>query len=157
MDEAEKENPYLVQLNILVGDWQVRITNASFLPSREAIIDGWMSVKWLEGGAFLIMRSQINSTVPRVSVSVISRDMQEKEYRVLYYDERGVSRNFDMSFHEGLWKMWRDASGEPFFQRFEGQMSPGANEIEALWERSPDGRIWEHDFDMTYTRRFARI
>ncbi len=55
-----------------------------------------------------------------------------------------------MSFSGNLWKLWRHSPG--FSQRFEGRISKDGNTITAEWEKSNDGRTWEHDFDVTYTR-----
>jgi hypothetical protein len=62
----------------------------------------------------------------------------------------GVSRIYEISFSEGLWRLWRNNTG--FSQRFEGRVSPDRKTIGSHWEKSFDGAIWEHDFDITYTR-----
>jgi len=69
---------------------------------------------------------------------------------VLYYDTRKVSRVYEMSFSDGIWKMWRNSPD--FSQRFKGKFSDDGNSIVAYWEKSSDGSTWEHDFDVTYTR-----
>jgi len=69
---------------------------------------------------------------------------------VLYADNRGVSRIYKMSLAENVWKIWRAAPG--FHQRFIGRISPDQRSIEACWEKSNDGFIWENDFDLTYTK-----
>jgi hypothetical protein len=56
-----------------------------------------------------------------------------------------------MSFADGVWKMWRETPG--FSQRFEGKFSDGGNTVTASWQKSLDGTEWEHDFNITYTRR----
>jgi hypothetical protein len=55
-----------------------------------------------------------------------------------------------MSFNDGVWKMWRNDPG--FFQRFIGTFSKDGKSISAQWENSSDGKTWEHDFDLTYTK-----
>jgi hypothetical protein len=55
-----------------------------------------------------------------------------------------------MSFDDGLWKMWRDSPN--FSQRFEGKFSGDGETIHAHWEKSLDGKTWEHDFSLTYKR-----
>jgi hypothetical protein len=49
-----------------------------------------------------------------------------------------------------VWKLWRD--GEPFSQRFTGRFSEDGNSIAGRWEIAQDGKTWETDFDLTYTR-----
>jgi hypothetical protein len=71
-------------------------------------------------------------------------------YTVLHYDSRGVSRVYQMSFGERVWKIWRQAPG--FSQRFSGMLSDDGDSIRATWEKSRDGSDWEHDFDLIYTK-----
>ncbi len=56
-----------------------------------------------------------------------------------------------MSLEGGKWTQWRDAPA--FSQRFVGVLRDNGNTITARWEKSFDGTNWEHDFDLTYTRR----
>ena len=69
---------------------------------------------------------------------------------MLYFDSRGVSRVYQMSLSDGVWKMWREAPG--FSQRFMGTWSSDGRTIRGRWEESGDGSHWEHDFDLTYTK-----
>jgi hypothetical protein len=84
------------------------------------------------------------------AIWLIGRDESTPNYSVLYYDNRKVSRVYEMSFSDGAWKMWRNSPG--FSQRFEGKFSKDGNTITARWEKSSDGSTWEHDFDVVYTR-----
>ncbi len=145
-----KPNPALKELKVLAGKWGMELSNSSFLPSPSDKVYGFVSFNWLEDGAFLEMRQGDKLTGPASAIWLISRDESEQEYRVLYYDARGVSRIYHMSFDNDLWKMWRDAPG--FSQRYEARLSEDRNTITAHWEKSSDGVKWEHDFDMTYSR-----
>jgi len=80
----------------------------------------------------------------------IGRDDSGAGYTVLYSDDRGVSRTYEMRVSEATWQMWRTAPG--FSQRFEGRVSPDRRTIASHWETSVDGTTWEHDFDITYSR-----
>jgi hypothetical protein len=53
-----------------------------------------------------------------------------------------------MSINDGQRKLWRE--GEPFPQRFAATISDDGNTIIGRWEKAPDGRNWETDFDLTY-------
>jgi len=55
-----------------------------------------------------------------------------------------------MTFSGSVWKMWRQAPG--FWQRFSGTLSDDGSSITAMWEKSPDGSTWEHDFDLIYSK-----
>ena len=70
---------------------------------------------------------------------------------MLYSDERGVARIYQMSLEGGVWKMWRDSPG--FSQRVTGTISGDGNTITWHGELSYDGSHWEQDLDVTYTRR----
>jgi hypothetical protein len=83
-------------------------------------------------------------------VMVIGCDGMNGTYWQLYTDDRDVQRIYEMSLEDGVWKLWRD--GEPFSQRFKGKFSEDGKTIAGRWETSEDGRTWQTDFDLTYTR-----
>lgn len=143
-------NPALKQLDVLVGEWETELSNASFLPRPSDTGKGRVSFEWVQDGAFLVMR--MGDKPPRApeALWLISRDESTPNYIVLYYDARSVSRIYEMSFSNRVWKMWRAAPG--FWQRYEGTVSLDGKTITAQWEKSSDGAIWEHDFDLTYTK-----
>jgi hypothetical protein len=122
----------------------------SFDPDPSAVARGHTSFEWLEGGAFLLQRSEVpNTEFPR-SLALIGPDDAAGTYGMLYFDSRDVSRIYRMTLHGGIWTLWRDFPG--FSQRFNGTFSDDNNTITAYWEKSSDGSNWEHDFDLTYTR-----
>ncbi len=143
-------NPALKELEFLVGDWQMELTNASFLPHSSDTVTGHVSFAWVEGGAFLVMYMGEPPPGAPDAAWLISRDESAPTYLVFYYDQRKVSRVYEMSFSDGTWKMWRNT--KDFSQRFEGQISEDGNSIRAHWEKSTGGSLWEHDFDVTYTK-----
>ena len=145
-----QSNAALEQLAPFLGEWEIEITAMSFNPEPSAIVRGHSSFAWLEGGAFLIQRSEMpNSDFP-TSTAIIGPDEEAGTYRMLYYDSRAVSRIYRMTFSGGIWTLWRDFPG--FSQRFHGMFSEDGKIITARWEKSSDGSNWEHDFDLTYTR-----
>jgi hypothetical protein len=145
-----KSNLALDQLSSLIGDWDIEITSMSFRSDPSAVERGHTTFAWLEGGAFLVQHSEIAaSDFPR-SVAVMGADDEAATYRMLYYDSRGVSRIYRMTFSGEIWTIWRDSPG--FSQRFHGTFSEDGNIISARWEKSTDSSNWEHDFALTYTR-----
>ena len=44
-------NPVLKQLEFLVGNWNVEMFNASFLPDPATRVPGKVSFEWVEDGA----------------------------------------------------------------------------------------------------------
>lgn len=142
-------NPAIKPLEILIGDWEMELTNASFLPKKSDKIKGLTTFEVTENGGFLVER-QGDIPLPW-SRWVIGRDDSEQNYTVLYFDDRGVSRKYEMNFKNDVWKKWRKATD--FWQRFEGKISKDGKTIKAYWELSTDsGKTWKHDFDLTYTR-----
>ena len=145
-----KINPLLERLGVLAGEWDVEISSMSFQPDPSAVAHGRSSFEWLEGGAFMIERSEpSNPDFPRGMV-IMGPDDAAGTYCALHFDSRGVSRIYQMSLGDGTWKKWRDFPG--FSQRFIGVFSEDGKTIHARWEKSSDGSKWEHDFDLTYTR-----
>ena len=148
--DSQTPNPAIQDLERFVGEWEMVLSNASFLPSPSDTLTGQVSIQWLEGGAFLVMYMGGQPQGTPDAIWLIGRDESTPNYTVLYYDNRSVSRVYEMSFSDGLWKMWRNAPG--FSQRFEGKFSEDGNIITAHWQNSSDGSTWEHDFDVTYTK-----
>jgi hypothetical protein len=145
-----EHNPSLAPLGFLLGEWEVELSNTSFLSTRDDTALGQLTGAWIEDGALLVLR-QGESGAPPEARWTISRDESADEYTVLYHDARGVSRVYAMTYREDVWRMWRVAPG--LSQRFEGRVNSVRTVITATWQRSSDGSIWDHDFDVTYTRR----
>jgi len=146
---AKVVNPALEELQVLVGEWQMLLSNAAFLPNPSDTVTGVVSFEGVEDGAFLVMHMDKKPTP--AATWVFGRDESTLNYQVLYFDARKVSRIYQMSMSNGIWKMWREATG--FWQRFEGKLSSDGNTITAHWDKSVDnGATWEHDFDITYSR-----
>jgi GntR family transcriptional regulator/MocR family aminotransferase len=72
------------------------------------------------------------------------------EFFMLYFDERGVSRKYEVSFRDNIWKWWRNVPD--FSQRYEGTIVDGGNTIIGKGELSRDGFSWEKDLDLDYKR-----
>jgi hypothetical protein len=145
-----RPNPALHSLEALVGEWEMELSNTSFLPRPTDNVKGPVSFEWAQDGAFLLMRMGDKAASTPAALWLFSRDESTPHYTVLYYDSRSVSRVYQMSFSEGVWKMWRNAPG--FCQRYEGTVSKDGKTIAARWEKSSDGTRWEHDFDVTYMK-----
>lgn len=141
-------NPSLQPFSILIGTWNTAGTHP-LVP--DTILHGRTSFEWLEQGAFLIQRSEIDDPRFPKGIAIIGSDDSEGEYYMLAFDERGVSRKYDMSLRDNTWKWWRNAPG--FAQRYEGTIVDGGNTIVGKGELSKDGVSWEKDLDLTYTRR----
>ncbi|HKO17193.1 MAG TPA: hypothetical protein VJU87_13225 [Gemmatimonadaceae bacterium] len=146
-NEAAKPNPALQPLSVLVGAWNTVGTHP-LVPGTT--FHGRSSFGWLEGGAFLIMHSEIDEPDIPSAIAVFGSDDTTGECSMLYFDERGVSRRYEVSFRDYLWKWWRDAPG--FSQRFTATISEDGRTIVGRGEYSRDGESWEPDLQLTYTR-----
>jgi hypothetical protein len=138
----------LARLDALVGSWAVGGPHPAD-PSTQ--VRGTEEIEWIEGGKFLRVRSTAEPEEFPNGLSIIGCDAAHDTYSVLYSDDRGVFRLYEMSFDGSVWEQRRDAT-DPFPQRFVGELSDDGNTIEARWEKAPDGSNWELDFHLTYTK-----
>ena len=147
MQEASLPNPALQPFRVLIGKWNTTGTHG-LMP--DTILHGRTSFEWLEGGAFLMIRSEIDDPRFPSGIAIIGSDDTEEEYYMLTFDERGVSRKYEVTLRDNLWKWWRNAPG--FSQRYTGTIVDGGNTIIGKGELSRDGSSWERDLDLTYKR-----
>jgi hypothetical protein len=145
--EAAKPNPALEPLSVLVGTWNT-VGMHPLVPGTT--FHGRTSFDWLEGGAFLIMHSRIDEPEIPSGIAVFGSDDATGECSMLYFDERGVSRRYEVSLRDNVWKWWRNAPG--FSQRFTGAIAADGRTIVGRGELSRDGSTWEGDLELTYTR-----
>jgi hypothetical protein len=143
-------NPALAELAFFVGDWDMALSGASFLPDPEQIIHGHLGVSWIEDGALLAMHQGKESPTPASASWIIGRDEASPDYSVFYTDDRGVSRIYEMSLTGATWKLWRDNA--EFAQRFQATVGNDQNSMLGHWQKAIAGQEWEHDFNVTYTR-----
>ncbi|HEU4829983.1 MAG TPA: hypothetical protein VFT04_12375 [Gemmatimonadales bacterium] len=145
--EAAKPNPLLGPLAILTGAWDTVGTHP-LVPGTT--FHGRTTFDWLEGGAFLIMHSQIDEPGIPSGIAVFGTDDTTGECSMLYFDERGVSRRYEVSLQGSVWKWWRDTPS--FSQRFSGVIAADGRTMLGRGEMSRDGVNWEPDLQLTYTR-----
>jgi hypothetical protein len=148
---ASIPNPALEPFSLLIGSWKTTGTHG-LVP--DTILHGQTSFEWLENGAFLLMRSEIDDPRFPGAIAIIGSDDAgdgaEAELYMLTFDERGVSRKYQVTLHNNIWKWWRNAPG--FFQHFQGTIADDGNTIVGKGELSKDGFTWEKDLDLTYER-----
>lgn len=145
-----KKNNSLNKLRFLIGNWKIKIYNTSFLKPPSETIEGKASFEWIDNQTFIIMRSETTKGGPPTSVSIMNLDDTNVQGVMSYYDSRGVSRIYNMSFADNIWKLWREAPG--FNQKFEGVMGNDGKIIDACWYKMEDGKTWMRDFDIKYEK-----
>ncbi len=141
-----KADLILSPFSVLIGRWEMIAAHPMF-PGK---VKGQVSFEWLEEGALIVMRSTFEKPGPPSAMAVIGGDDSMETYSMLYFDERGVSRIYQVRIDDDIWKMWRDAPG--FSQRFTGTISKDGHTISALWEKSSDGSQWERDLELVYSK-----
>lgn len=146
---AETKEPSLQGLNALVGEWD---TEATHQMSPSTVVHGHSVFEWLEGGTFLILRARLDHPDFPDSISIIG---DTGGLRMHYFDSRGVARIYQMSFMDGVWKLWRDTadfSPLDFEQRFVGTFGNDGKTIDGRFEICRDGTTWEDDLQINYRR-----
>jgi hypothetical protein len=127
------------------------MTDAWFLESPDIRGEGSAAIQWL-GDAFLEMRATFGEDYGTWHW-VIGRSDAREQLVLLYHDERGVLRVFDMSFGDGEWTLVRE--DPDFHQRFIATVAE--DRIDGRWEASEDGgATWRKDFDLIFERRTSR-
>jgi hypothetical protein len=144
--EAAIPNPALRPLSFLVGEWRTEGSHP-MLPGK--ILHGRTSFSWSDGGAFLVMRSEIDEPEVPSAIAIFGTDDDAKECTMLYFDERGVSRRYMVALRSDGLHWWRDAPG--FSQRFAAKVVDGGKRIVGHGELNQGDR-WEPDLELTYTR-----
>lgn len=145
----------LDRLDALVGQWGVEATfDAGYFGPDSAKVtarDGRTTFEWAQGRFFLIQRFDVeNPPAAPSGIAIIGAGPELGTFEQHYYDSRGVTRVYQMSLDNGIWRLWREAPG--FWQRYTGRISDDGKTITGAWEKSADGREWSHDFGLIYIR-----
>jgi hypothetical protein len=135
----------LRDLDQLVGEWTLEATHPAF---PDLVVPGRSSFEWLEGEQFLIQRSRADHPDFPDSISVIGP--VEGRLAMYYFDSRGVHRVYEMSFDDGVLRIWRDAPG--FSQRLEARLTDDGDTFGGVWQLSRDDETWDDDLAITYRR-----
>jgi hypothetical protein len=146
-NEAAKPNPALEALRRLIGTWNT-IGTHPLIPGKT--FHGRCSFAWIEGGAFLIMHSEIDEPEIPSGIAIFGTDDAAGKCTLLYFDERGVSRNYDVSLRPDGFTWSRDDTR--FSQRMVATIAADGHTMTARGEMSRDGAPWEPDLELTYTR-----
>ena len=142
---AVMSNPAMKLFEPLVGEWQTTGSHPYF---SDTVLRGRTSYEWIEGGAFLLMRSELDHPKFPDGMAIFGSDDQAQTFFMMYFDERGVSRKQEVSITKTQLKWWRD---DPHFaQRYTMEISK--NKLVSYGEMSRDGGAWEKDLSLTYVR-----
>lgn len=145
--EALIPNPALQLFEPLVGVWQTTGTHP-YLPGTT--FHGRTSFAWHEGGAFVVMHSEIDEPEIPSGVAVFGSDDGSATLFMLYFDERAVSRKYEVTITRHLLAWQRDDPA--FSQRSTLAIDADGNRMVSRGEMSRDGGAWEDDLSLTLTR-----
>jgi hypothetical protein len=143
--KASMPNTALKPFETLIGEWQTTGSHPYF-PDTE--LSGRVSYEWIEGGAFVMMRSEVDHPKFPDGIAIFGSDDAAQTYYMIYFDERGISRKYDAAITEGQLKWWRDDSH--ISQRF--TMDISKDKLVTTGEMSLDGGEWEQDLSQTFLK-----
>ncbi|MDN7242824.1 hypothetical protein QWY14_13505 [Planococcus sp. N028] len=148
---ASNRDEMMKKLDFFIGHWDMEVTHPHIQPNP---ILGHSSIEWMEE-KYIIQRIQINKSEFPSSTTIYDWDAKMDQYVMHYFDSRGVTRLYQMTLGDGVWKWWRDKadfSSLKFFQRSTGKVDETGTVIESILEKSDDGINWEHDFKTVYRK-----
>ncbi len=145
--QASIPNPRLAALAPFIGTWSTE-GHHPMLPGTT--LHGRATIEWLDGGAFLYMRSEIDDPRFPAGIAIIGSDDEAGTFTMLYFDQREVSRRYEVTIDAGVIR-WERASPK-LAQRFVLTISADGDRIHSVGEMSRDGGAWEPDLGLTYTR-----
>jgi hypothetical protein len=118
------------------------------MPDTE--LHGSVTFEWIDNGAFLRMSSTVDHPQVPDGITVFGSDNDAKHITMLYFDERNISRKYDVSFERNVLTWWRD--DPKFSQRFVVTIADDGNTMKGKGEMCRDGKTWEGDIELVYSR-----
>jgi hypothetical protein len=141
-------NPRLQVLAPLIGEWAT-IGTHPLLPGKT--FHGHATFSWLESGAFLLYRSQMDEPDIPDGVAILGTDDDVPDAgAMLYSDVRGVSREYRWSVSDNVLTWSRDAPD--FSQRMVLTIAEDGQSMDAQGEMSRNHQPWEPDLRLAYRR-----
>lgn len=145
--EAIIPNPRLAVFKPFLGTWTT-VGHHSMMPG--ITLNGRASFEWHEGGAFLCVRTDVQEEGIPSAIALIGTDDDDTTFRMMYFDERKVSRQFEVTVDDKTLRWARNAPG--FSQRYVLTISNDGNTMHGVSSLSKDDKTWEQDLEMEYTR-----
>ena len=145
--EAMIPNPRLAGFEPFIGTWTT-VGHHSMIPG--VTLHGRTAFEWHEGGAYLRVRSEIEEAGIPSATALIGSDDKDGKLTLLYFDERAVSRRFEVAMEGRVLRWWRTVPG--FSQRFAITMAADGDTLHGVSGLSKDDVTWEQDLELSYTR-----
>jgi hypothetical protein len=142
-----KPNPALASFDRLVGTWDVTGSHP-YLPGRT--LRGRVTFERVDGGAFVRMHMElVDEEIPE-GVAFFGTDDGDRRCTMLYFDERGVSRRYEVAFHErGV--TWSREDPQ-LSQRFQVTIGSGGDTMEGEGSMRKGAAAWQRDLRLSYVR-----
>ena len=141
------KNNALAALEPLIGNWEYTMYNCWFLESMDTKVKGFTTISRIHGSFVLIQSS--NADKKPQDIWIIGYSDPQEKYQMLYYDQRGVSRIFNMTFDGKRAFFWRE--DKDFYQRITIDIK--ANGLYSIAEASEyQGRTWRKDLEMDFIK-----
>lgn len=140
-------DPALAAFDVLVGTWDTEGKHRLF----EEVVYGTTTFEWLEGGHFLIQRSQVDDEHFPDAITIIGPPADGDGLVAEWFDSRGIRRTMTTTVEDGVWRTEREEPG--FDQRFTATL--GQDSFEGLAELAEAPGEWVDDLKITFRRRAA--
>lgn len=147
MTTSAPRNKALEPFAALIGRWKIEGKHP-LLPGR--ILHGEASFTWLDDGAFVNWRTSMDDPEMPDGVAIFGSDDERGEYFMIYFDERGVSRRYDVAVDGKTIRWWRDAPA--LSQRYTWTIAGDGRTVAGKGEMSRNGSPWEGDLETMSTR-----
>ena len=140
-------NPALTPLEFLIGEWRTTGTHP-LVPGKP--LCGRTSFGWHEGGAFLIMRSQVDHPKFPDGLAIIGSDDTVGTFAMIYFDERGISRISDVTVGDRTMTWRRDDS--EFSQSLTVTADESGTRLDSRGRMKKKGEGWVDDLSQIFVR-----
>jgi hypothetical protein len=142
-----KSNPALTPLDRALGTWTATGSHPYF---PERVLRGRAIFERTEGGAFIRMQSTMEDPEFPEGVAIFGTDDDNGTCTMLYFDSRGVSRRYEVVFHEDGFTWSRESP--QFSQSFRVTIARDGSTMESEGKMKKGGGPWEPDLRTSYAR-----
>ena len=144
---ANIANPQLKFFERIIGEWR---STGSHPALPDLTLHGRVSFAWQHGGAFLVWRSEVDHPLFPDGIAIVGSDDEAGTIFISYFDERGISRKYDVTLGENGFTMQR--ADPKFAQRMTFSLEAGDARIVSKGEMSREGAAWEPDLSQIFER-----
>lgn len=145
--EALIPNPGLTGFTPFIGTWAT-VGHHPMVPG--VTFHGRSTFDWHEGGAFVVMRSEIDEPDIPSGIAVFGNDDYAQTLSMIYFDERKVARLYQATL-EPRKLGWRRTTPS-LSQRYIITIARDGSTMYGVGEMSKNRGPWGPDLNLTYTR-----